>query len=177
MIYPSSQILADVNTDRGRSIKSLSNQQPVLLVFLRHFGCTFCREALADLADIKSEIAETGTQLVMVHMSDAKTAQSYFQRYRLENVEHISDPSCSLYRAFGLTKGTPRQLFGLQSWIRGFEAGVMQGHGVGPQLGDGFQMPGVFVVTNGEVKASYVHELASDRPGYLDLVKECCQIS
>lgn len=65
--------------------------------------------------------------------------------------------------------------FGLQSWIRGFSAGVIEGHGVGPQLGDGFQMPGVFVIYNNEVQGSFIHKLASDRPDYLKLAK-CCEI-
>lgn len=177
MIYPKEQYLSGILTNLDRNINWLSNQQPVLLVFLRHFGCTFCREALADLAEIQDEIAATGTQLVLVHMSDNTTAQEYFQRYNLKEVEHVADPSCQIYRAFGLTKGSPMQLFGLQTWIRGFKAGVVNQLGIGPQLGDGFQMPGVFAISRGEVKASYVHELASDRPSYLDLVKECCQIS
>lgn len=176
MIYPNQDFLAGMRTDQGHNIAKLSHQKPVLLVFLRHFGCTFCREALADLAAIQEEIKATGTKLVLVHMSDDDTAQRYFLRYDIRNPAHISDPDCRFYRAFGLTKGTPRQLFGLQSWIRGFEAGVVNGMGVGPQLGDGFQMPGVFAVSEGVVKASFVHKLASDRPVYLDLVKECCKI-
>lgn len=176
MIYPNEEFLANFHTDRDRNIVELSNEQPVLLVFLRHFGCTFCREALADLAAVHTEIEAAGTQLVLVHMSDQKTAERYFQRYELDDAEHIADPDCRLYSAFGLTKGTPRQLFGLQSWIRGFDAGVMKGMGVGTQLGDGFQMPGVFAMHNGLVKASFVHKLASDRPVYLDLLKACCKV-
>lgn len=176
MTYPSRTYLENVLTDRGRSITAISDRQPVLLVFLRHFGCTFCREALADLAKIQDDIRAADTQLVLVHMSEAATAERYFERYDLHQPEHVSDPDCQLYRAFGLTKGTPRQLFGLQSWIRGFEAGVVNGLGVGPQLGDGFQMPGVFAVRDGAVKASFVHKLASDRPVYMDLLRECCKI-
>lgn len=176
MTYPSQDLLAGMRTNQGSSITELSHQQPVLLVFLRHFGCTFCREALADLAEIQDKIRAAGTKLVLVHMSDDATAQRYFQRYELGQPAHVSDPECHFYRAFGLTKGTPRQLFGLQSWIRGFDAGVVKGMGIGPQLGDGFQMPGVFAVSEGLVKASFVHKLASDRPVYLDLLKECCKI-
>ncbi|MEM6879096.1 MAG: peroxiredoxin-like family protein [Bacteroidota bacterium] len=164
-------------TVTGESVMEISRNQPVLLVFLRHFGCTFCREALADLSKSKSEIARFGSKLVLVHMSDQETAERYFRKYQLEESLHVSDPSCHFYRAFGLTKGSPKQLFGLQSWIRGFEAGVVKGHGVGTrQLGDGFQMPGVFVINNGQVAAAFVHKLASDRPEYVDLVKSCCAV-
>lgn len=161
-------------TNLGRSVAQASAQRPVLLVFLRHFGCTFCREALDDLAQVQDEISRTGTQLILVHMADVKTAESYFERYKIKAPEHVSDPDCRFYRSFGLTKGTPRQLFGLQSWIRGFEAGLVEGHGIGRLLGDGFQMPGVFAINQSVIKASFVHKLASDRPVYLDLVKEGC---
>ena len=30
-------------------------ERPTLLVFLRHFGCTFCRETVADLREAASE--------------------------------------------------------------------------------------------------------------------------
>lgn len=168
------EILAYMLTNRGRSVASLSAQQPVLLVFLRHFGCTFCREALNDLAQVQDKISDAGTQLILVHMADNETAEAYFERYKLKQAEHVSDPDCRFYKSFGLTKGTSRQLFGLQSWIRGFEAGVVEGHGIGPLLGDGFQMPGVFAINQSAIKASFVHKLASDRPIYLDLVRKGC---
>lgn len=168
------ETLSYMRTNRGRSVAAVSMHQPVLLVFLRHFGCTFCREALNDLAQLQGEISNTGTQLLLVHMADNETAEAYFERYKLEAAEHVSDPDCRFYKSFGLTKGTPRQLFGLQSWIRGFEAGVVEGHGIGLLLGDGFQMPGVFAINQSTIKASFVHKLASDRPVYLDLVKEGC---
>lgn len=169
------ELLAQMKTNTGADLHSLTQDQPVMLVFLRHFGCTFCREALADIAEQRTALEESGTQLVFVHMTDNEVAERYFNRYKLEGVLHISDPDCEYYTAFGLVKGNFTQLFGLQSWIRGFSAGVVSGHGVGPQLGDGFQMPGVFVLHNGEVKNSFIHKLASDRPDYFDLV-QCCAV-
>jgi hypothetical protein len=43
-------------TNYGVTLNELSRISPVLLVFLRHAGCTFCREALADLAARRPEI-------------------------------------------------------------------------------------------------------------------------
>jgi len=168
-------VLEEMTTNRGSNLSGLSKQQPVLLVFLRHFGCTFCREALSDIARERANIESFGTRIVFVHMTENDTAERYFQRYGLQGAEHISDPDCTFYTAFGLMKGSFNQLFGLQSWIRGFSAGVIDGHGVGPQLGDGFQMPGVFVLQDGEIKQSFIHKLASDRPNYKDLIR-CCDI-
>ncbi len=169
--------LPKMETTDGASVLELSRRHPVLLVFLRHFGCTFCREALQDLSDRLQEINRGGAQLVLVHMSDRKTADKYLTKYGLKDVPTVSDPGCYFYQGFGLSKGTARQLFGLHSWIRGFEAGVLDGHGVGlQQLGDGFQMPGVFVVSEGKVRGKFIHKLAGDRPNYTDLLRQCCEV-
>ncbi|MCB0620803.1 MAG: AhpC/TSA family protein [Saprospiraceae bacterium] len=172
---PIEELLREMTTNTGEDLYKFSYRQPVMLVFLRHFGCIFCREALADISKRRASIEEQGTQIVFVHMSENAIAERYFQRYDLDGALHISDPECRYYAAFGLTKGTFTQLFGLQVWMRGFTAGVINGHGVGSQLGDGFQMPGVFIIREGEVREEFIHKLASDRPDYEELVK-CCAI-
>ena len=169
------ELLEQMFTNEGENLRGLSFRNPVLLVFLRHFGCTFCREALSDIAKKRSAIEAEGAKIVFVHMTENDIAERYFCRYGLEGATHISDPQCGYYAAFGLVKGNMTQLFGLQSWIRGFQAGVLDGHGLGPMLGDGFQMPGVFVIQDGMIKESFIHRLASDRPDYMSLAK-CCSV-
>jgi hypothetical protein len=57
-------------------------------------------------------------------------------------------------------------LFGWNVWLRGFEAGVLKRHGLGMLKGDGFQMPGVFLLADGELQRSFRHRTAADRPDY-----------
>ena len=154
----------------GASIAQLSKSSPVLLVFLRHTGCTFCREALSDIARQRRSIEASGTRVVLVHMSGEEHASQYFQSYGLQDVLRISDPNQALYRAFGLSRGSLRSLFGPKVWLRGFQAAVIKRHGVGRLAGDGFQMPGVFLVFHGEVLRSYRHQSAADRPHYSQFV-------
>ncbi|MCI5083165.1 MAG: redoxin domain-containing protein [Saprospiraceae bacterium] len=172
-----SSIFKEMITNEGKSVSELSKDRTVLLVFLRHFGCIFCREALADIAKRRKSIEEMGSIIVFVHMTDDTVAERYFNRYGLENALHISDPECKFYAQLGLVKGNFTQLFGLQSWIRGFSATVFEGIPVGlQQLGDGFQMPGVFAIKDDEIKESFIHKLASDRPDYENLLKDCCEV-
>ena len=156
----------------GTDLLEASKEQPQFLVFLRHFGCTFCREALADLAAINERLGSTGTRLVLVHMSTDEEASDLFGRHGLKDVTAISDPDRVLYRAFALRRGSPTQLLGWSVWKRGWEAGVKQGHGVGWLRGDAAQMPGAFVVSRGQVVAQFVHETAADRPDYVVLAEE-----
>lgn len=157
-------------TNLGVSLDELSRLSPVLVVFLRHMGCTFCREALADLAAKREKIEREGTRLVLVHMSSEETASRFFARYGFQDVQRISDPGRTLYRAFGLMRGRFGDVLGPKVWWRGFQAGVLGRHGVGPLMGDGFQMPGVFLLFHGEIVRSYRHQSAADRPDYLALV-------
>ena len=170
------EILEKMVANTGEHLRDMSYEKPIMLVFLRHFGCTFCREALADISKRREDIESTGTRIVFVHMASNELAERYFNRYNLEGATHISDPECNYYQAFGLVKGNLTQLFGLQTFIRGFESSVFEGHGLGPLLGDGFEMPGIFVIQEGEIKESFIHKLASDRPNYIELAK-CCAIA
>lgn len=166
--------IESTQTSKGRSLKEASSEQPVLLVFLRHFGCIFCREAMKDIGKKRDEWEQKNIKVVLVHMSENEIAEKYFKKYGIPNIEHISNPSCSLYASFGLTKGTASQLFGLKNWIRGFEVTVIKGTPLGlRQIGDGFQMPGVFLISKGEIMDSYIHASASDRPDYESIIS-CC---
>ena len=113
----------------------------------------------------------------MVHMAaEEKVAVSFFKKYKLWPVTHILDPNKYYYAAFGLGRGTPQQLFGLMNWIRGFQAGVVEGHGFayhGEEMGDGFQMPGVFLLHKGQIISSFIHQNAWDRPDYDEIVNAC----
>ena len=116
----------------------------------------------------------TSTLVTTSFAADNETAEKYFIKYGIPNIEHISNPSCDLYASFGLTKGTSSQLFGLKNWIRGFEVTIIKGTPLGlKQVGDGLQMPGIFLLSKGIIKNSFIHSSVSDRPDY-DSIISCC---
>ena len=153
----------------GRSLDALSHDGPVLVVFLRHQGCIFCREAAAEVADRRAAIEGCGTKLVLVHMSDEAQGEAFLDRYALGEVPRISDPQCQLYEAFGLGRGSVRQLLGPKALKRGFRAGVVMGHGLGMPVGDVRQMPGAFLVHRGRVVRAFRPDSVADRPDYAEL--------
>ncbi|MBK9272429.1 MAG: redoxin domain-containing protein [Saprospiraceae bacterium] len=162
--------LRTLSTHGGKSIGELSYSKPVLLVFLRHFGCTFCREALEEIRILDKKLDSGQISIILVHMAEPSIAMSYFEKFKISHLDHISDPDCKIYQDFGLIKGRFNQLFGFRSWIRGVDAGIVKGHGWGVQLGDGFQMPGVFTISNGKVTSEFRHRYASDKPDYLSMI-------
>jgi len=165
-ISSTARLLEQVRTERGDSLMHLVDGSPVLLVFLRHAGCTFCREAVADIAAVREEIEGTGTRIVLVHMGDRDGMSELIDRHQLGSLDRICDPDRLLYAAFGLRRGTFRQLFGLKVWVRGLVAGLIRGHGWKKPVADSHQMPGVFLLERGMIARSYRHRSAADRPCY-----------
>ncbi|NNF21650.1 MAG: AhpC/TSA family protein [Saprospiraceae bacterium] len=165
--------LKTIKINTGQNLHDLSLDKAVMLVFLRHFGCVFCREALFDLAKKKEEIDAGNVELVFVHMATEELAESYFSEFGLPDVKHISDPECELYAKFGLVKGNFSQLFGFNTWVRGFEARKKGIRWTMEKIGDSLQMPGIFLFRDGQLRNSYVHKTVSDRPDYNKLI-HCC---
>ncbi len=180
---PIPPVAADARTSLGPTLAEITDASPVLLLFLRHFGCTFCREAASDIARDRDTLAERGVTPCFVYMPGTphdpttdqqaaadRKAQRFFARYGLQDLPRIPDPTQALYHAFELKRGSLAQLFGPRVWLRGFSAGVLHKHGVGTLTGDGFQMPGAFILHNRRILHAYRHHSAADRPDYCELV-------
>jgi hypothetical protein len=145
----------------GESLAEATRGQTVVLVFLRHFGCTFTRQILLHLQDLKREADGHEARLVLVHMLQKGDETRYLGER--SGVARIADPMCELYRAFGLGKGGFLELFGPRVWLRGAVA-VFKGCGVGHLAGDGLQMPGAFVIRDSAVIARQPARTAADLP-------------
>jgi hypothetical protein len=157
-------------TRKGVDLATLSMVSPVLLVFLRHSGCVFCREALSDLSESRQAIEATGTRIVVVHLGCEKSVEFILRRYGLSGLDQIYDEDRALYRAFGLKRGSWWQVAGPRVCLRGLFA-VLR-HRMGGAGGDVRQMPGMFLLNRCEVVRSFRHSSASDRPLYEAFVRE-----
>jgi hypothetical protein len=156
--------LPDDSPLRGRT------NRPTLVVFLRSFGCTFCREAMADVAAAKHAIHEAGATIAFVHGAPATDAAPWFAKYGLDGVMTVSDPTLAHYQAFGLGRTSPAALIDPRVWIRGAVCALS--HGFGAQTPAMMvQRPGVFLVQGNRILAEYRHRTGADRPDYLALVR------
>lgn len=156
-------------TNMGIGLAELSHRSPVLVVFLRHSGCPFCREALSDIAKNRKEIEKSGVSIVLVHMSSDEQAERFFASYGLDDLPRISDPDCDLYRQFGLERGTHGQVAGPKIWWQGFKTTILKRHGFGRIIGDVLQMPGSFLIQDGKIAASFQPSSSAERPDYVEL--------
>ncbi len=145
----------------GESLLEASVDRPLVLVFLRHFGCTFTRRTLRGLEDLKRCATGHGARLILVHMLREGKEIRYLPD--ADGVARIADPRCELYRAFGLGKGGFMELFGPRVWWPGLLS-IYKGCGVGYLAGDGRRMPGAFLFHEGRIVAARRAKSASDPP-------------
>ena len=160
-------LLAAYTSQSGQTLATLA-ERPLFLVFLRHFGCTFCREAVADLAEKRHTIEGKGVPLAFVHLGTEEKARWFFKPYNMLDVPRFSDPDARLYQAFGLLRAELRQYLNSESILRMLGA-WFRGHFVGFPAGDIERVPGAFLIDRGEIQKAFRHKLVSDRPDYLSL--------
>lgn len=161
----------DLITSKGENLDELLGSQKLMMVFLRHFGCTFCRETMTELSMKRAYIEATGTKIVLVHMVPAEVADEILDVYDLGGVSHISDIHQRLYRKFDLGKTTILSLMGIPNWWRAFVAGILKGHLIGKPAGDSFQMPGVFLIERNRILNKFTYKYVSDLPDFAKLAK------
>ncbi|WCL81428.1 SelL-related redox protein [Saprospira sp. CCB-QB6] len=168
------EILEAIYTQKDENLLELSQRQPVLLIFLRHFGCTFCKQTMSDLAKVRAEIEAKGLLPIIVHMAPEELANKRLHHFNLPDIGHVSDPDLSLYAYFGLKKGTFSQLYGLKVVVGGMKA-LAEGFSlpsISKEYGSISQMPGVFVLEAGEVKLEFIHSTAAERADYMQIVAD-----
>jgi hypothetical protein len=164
--YSPAEAAAVYQLSTGETLAAASASRPLVLVFLRHFGCTFTRQILRGLQDLEQQAKQQNASLVLVHMLQSGEEVDYLGQN--SDIPRIADPRCELYRSFGLGKGGFMELFGPHVWWRGLIS-VFKGCGVGHLAGDGLQMPGAFVFHDGKIVSSQPARTAADLPDLASL--------
>jgi hypothetical protein len=165
-------VFAGIRAESGRTLLELADSGPMLLVFLRHFGCSFCRQALDDVSRIYPDLLSRGVHPVFVHLGTPERAKSYFDYYGLKDVERISNPDGSFYRSpiFSLSRVSLLRIVFQPTVWKAWLQGAMIKHGIGMIREDASQMPGVFFLRDQTIVRSFRHRTIADRPDYLRLV-------
>jgi peroxiredoxin len=166
------QALASIHTESGANLLALVEASPVLLVFLRHFGCSFCRQAISDVADLRGELDKRGVRPVFVHLGTPERAKPFFDYYGIGDVERVSDPEAVVYQlpVFALPRMHPAlTLFQPAVWV-GWLKGAIFKHGIGPIKEDGHQMQGIFFLKGPKIVRQFRYKTIADEPDYLKLV-------
>ena len=138
---PDATLPDDLN--RPTRLSELWRQQPIVLVFVRHSGCTLCLDHAVVLREANDEIQAAGAEVVLVTMDDPERLHAFKARWQLPFV-CLADPRQEAYRAFQCPRGSLWQVAGPAMWWRAIKS--LFRHGAGLVRSDPMQLPGSFVI-------------------------------
>jgi len=139
-----------------RPLKSFYQDRPLALIFLRHLGCVFCREHVAELK------GNQDWNMAFVCPSTPEEARLWVPRLGITQ-PMICDERLELYEAFDLHEGNVGQFISPRVIARGFQA---MKHGFHRPVGNPKVLGGSFVIaTDGRVTFEHhAHDAADNAP-------------
>jgi hypothetical protein len=165
-------VLRERRTETGRTLLELLDESPLLLIFLRHFGCSFCRQTLDDVSRIRALVETKGVRPVFVHLGSPERARPYFDYHLLSDAERVSDPGAALYASsvFQLPRKKVFSRFLAPAVWKAWLLGAVQRHAIGMIKEDADQMPGIFYLQKRAIVRAYRYRTIADQPDYLKLI-------
>ena len=150
------------------TLKSILGDQDTLVVFVRHFGCIFCRTRLVGLSEHIAAFEDAGIKAIVVGNGTVPMAEAFVEETGLR-VPLFTDPTGQVYAKAGM-----RRHFGIgpKAMTRAVSAFV-QGHRQGRIAGDVWQQGGYIVLTSdGRVKIHHADTGAGDRIDFAGLLSQ-----
>jgi len=134
----------------------LWSDEPVLLVFLRHFGCIGCSQHLHHMLPRLPEMERFGIRIVLIGNGNADYIEGFRERHGLSGygLPVYTDPSLESHRAAGLVRSW-WGAFGLPG-LTGLLKGLYNGYSQGPIQGDPPQQSGAILV-DGQLVVRYYY--------------------
>jgi peroxiredoxin len=97
--------LHDVTHDRDVELRDYREQTPLILAFTRIFTekqyCPFCFPHLVELSDRYEEFRALGFEVLLITSTDRAQSQQVARDLGLK-MPLLSDPSCHIFRAYGV---------------------------------------------------------------------------
>lgn len=164
---------------QAKNLEELRLQNPFSVLFsnrwlvicVRHSGCTFCREELGNFYNYESKFHSLGLKTAVIHMGSEESGIEMKEKNKLYSTLFMSDPDQQFYRLFELKRGKWSELFGVKNWLRGLNAGILKGHGVGSLEGDGRQLGGTVYFADGNYKVLHRSKYAGDIADFSKMVQ------
>lgn len=119
------------------------------VVFLRHFGCLFCREHAVRLRKAYDEFVNRELALVAVGLGSPEDARGFAAWLKLP-YPVLAAMNTAIYEAWGLGRTTSVDMFKpalVKAGIRALTQRVSQGK----STGDSKQLPGTFLVSSDSI--------------------------
>ncbi|MDA0184979.1 AhpC/TSA family protein [Solirubrobacter phytolaccae] len=145
---------------------------PLVVMFMRHFGCAFCREHLIRMGKAVGDFEAAGAQVVAIFQYSAEATRDFCASRKVP-FDCLGDPKREAYQQVEVGKGTREQVLGraiagkyLKTILRSRVVGS-----VNAPVDEMLQLPGTFVVgTDGRVLFSHYAVNSADNPPVTDVL-------
>jgi hypothetical protein len=143
-------------------------KRPAVVVWLRHFGCVFCREQVAEIRAVRSEIEARGAEIVFVGNGTPRAAAWFQKKFAADSIV-LTDPELVTYKAIGARSGILSTM-GPSAWgagLRAFRSGARQS----TTKGHPYQQGGLVVMApRNRVLYKHVSRAAGDHAPVADVL-------
>jgi peroxiredoxin len=158
-------------------IRDTWKNEPALLLFWRHYGCSCGIERAKRLQNEYSDYIELGANVIVIGQGEPERAAAYIQKHNLP-CPVLCDPTYKVYEAYDLLEGKPSQIVfdAPDEFLQcNFDAGAnlqRSRHGTERAAVDNpWQLPGEFVVDQqGTIRLAYRYQYCEDWPNPLVLI-------
>ncbi len=157
------------NMEQLRRLSEFWHDGPLLLIFLRHFGCSCLAERWDRLKEEIVEFRRAGAEVVAVAQGEPERTADVVRRRGYPFVT-LSDPARKSYEEYGLLEGTPAQILHDFQWKQGDrETGmkmINSRRGTERAIVDSpWQLPGEFVISSsGRLFLTHRYQYCEDFP-------------
>jgi peroxiredoxin len=160
----------EVTATDGSAVRlsSLWTTRPVVLVFVRHWGCLFCKEQVADFAAGRADFDAAGVDVVVIGHGEVNDAADFAARFAA-GMRVLTDTTRAAYCAASMKRGmrTAMSLGVVTRAARAMKRGFRQTQ----TQGDPLQQGGVVVVgRDGATRYAFISDEAGQHPPLNDVL-------
>jgi peroxiredoxin len=144
-------------------------EKGIVLVFLRHFGCMFCRDHVAQLSTHHAEIHRRGFEVVAIGQGSPERSARFRADHKLP-FPVLGDKERASYRLYGLSEGALGGFFSPGAYRAAIGA-ALRGNLPGKPDGSLNQNPGTFLIDRtGRILGARIGKHAGDIPSASEIV-------
>ena len=165
--------IIQATSDRDITLSSLweATERGLALVFLRYYGCPFCKEHAQAIEARRHEFRSAGIDVVFVGCGTVDEAWDFRESLGLSSPVY-NDPDRDAYRAYGLGEASTSSMFNPRVIGGGVRAAV-KGHLPGRSSGNPLQLQGQFLIDRqGIIRAAARPTLMSEIPSADALLRD-----
>jgi prostamide/prostaglandin F2alpha synthase len=135
---------------------------PAVIVWLRQFGCPFCRSYAVRINRARGQFEQLGAPLVLIGQGTPREAAGFRRRFHIE-LAVLADADRASYLVAGTKLATLDELIGPSVLAKGIVAMAGQRVLIGHNTADEAQLGGAaIVVPGGEIPWTHLSEDAGD---------------